>query len=154
MLRTLIVFAVASFSSSAFAQSSLGITGAEFTFGQVQDESGTAQTSVAATVDMAVTDYHGFQGDLRFSDTNFGALGSLGAHIYLAPRPGQKYGLFATISDVDGRAATWGAIGAEGQFSWDEDWVVGARAGLGAGDAAGLDFIFGGVSIAHSFRQI
>lgn len=150
MFRTLMVVVVVGFSSTAFAQSSLGITGAEFTFGQMQDESGNAQGSVTANVNVAVTEFHGFQGGLSFADTEFGAVGTLETRLYMTPHSGQKYGLFATISDVDGRAFTWGSIGAEGQFLWADDSVFGVRAGLGAANTGGLDYIFGGISIARA----
>ena len=153
MFRTLVVIAVSSFSSMAFAQSSLGITGAQVSLGQIQDESGSAQTEVVASINTAITSVHGLQTDLSFADTEGGAIGSLGAHLYLAPREGQKYGLFATLSDVDGRAMTWATLGAEGQLSWGLDTVIEMRAGLGVADTSGLDFIFGGVSVAHNVTQ-
>ena len=50
-----------------YAQSSLGVTGADLSFGVEQDEQGDAQGRVSALVDVAITANHGTQGDLTFN---------------------------------------------------------------------------------------
>ena len=148
-MRTLLFVALTSFSFPAFAQSSLGISGAELSWGVVEDEAGDYRGDGRAIVDVAVTQYHGFQGDLAFTDAPDGWVGTVAAHAYMTPKEGQKYGLFAALSDVDGRAMLYGSIGAEGMLSLGENTSVEARAGMGWADAEGLDYIFGGAALAH-----
>ena len=133
------------------AQSSLGIKGSELAFGFQQDEAGSAQTQSTFSVDVAVTDVHGLQGDIAFEDTEYGLIGSVGAHLYMTPREGQRYGLFAALSDVDGRSMTWASVGAEGMLSLSETTVVEGRLGMGVSDVDGLDYVFAGGSISREF---
>ena len=150
-MRTLLMVLLVSVSGPALAQSSLGITGASFSLGATEDEAGTFQLEgAAAVVDVAITSVHGFQGDLSFADTVGGGIGTVGAHVYMSPVNGQKYGLFATLSDVDGKSMLWGAVGAEGMRAMGENTVAEVRGGFGYADEGGLDFIFGGVSLAHA----
>lgn len=149
-MRTLLFLCLMSFSVPAFAQSSLGITGAAFSLGMVEDEGGEYRGQASAVVDVAITDVHGFQGDLGFSDSLSGTIGTVATHLYMAPREGQKYGLFAALSDVDGRSMLYGSFGAEGMLSLGDSTVVEARGGLGWADVDGLDYIFGGLSIAQA----
>ncbi len=149
-MRTLLFVLLVSFSFPAFAQSSLGITGATLYLGAIQDEAGDAQATAAFQLDVAITEFHGFQGDLAVSDTTSGLIGTSAAHLYMTPVSGQKYGLFAALSDVDGRAMIYGSVGAEGMLSWGDDTLVEGRAGMGWADVDGLDYIFAGASVAHS----
>ena len=150
MIRVLVTAAAVFAATHASAQSSLGIQSTTLGFGGIQDEAGDFQTDANISVDVAITSFHGLQGDLRFSDTANGLIGQLGAHLYMTPRPGQKYGVFATLSDVDGRSMAWGALGIEGMLSLGLDTALEARTGLGVADEGGLDFIFAGVSLAHA----
>ena len=150
-MRTLLLFVLTSFSFPAFAQNSLGISGAELSWGVVEDEAGDYRGDGRAVVDVAVTEYHGFQGDLAFSDADGGWVGTVAAHAYMTPKPGQKYGLFAALSDVDGRAMLYGSLGAEAMLSLGSNTSVEGRAGMGWADTDGLDYIFGGVAMAHQF---
>lgn len=152
-MRTLLFVLVTSFSFPAYAQSSLGITGATFSLGVAEDEGGDLRGDGSAVVDVAITDVHGFQGDLRFGDTTSGAIGTLSTHLYMTPKEGQKYGLFAALSDVDGRSMLYGSFGAEGMLSLGDNTVLEGRGGLGWADTDGLDYIFGGVSIAQSLSE-
>ncbi|MDA9865342.1 hypothetical protein N9C96_01560 [bacterium] len=149
-MRTLLLVLLTSFSFPAYAQSSLGITGAAFSLGVIEDESGKARGDASGSVSVAITEYHGFQGDLRFSDTASGTIGTIATHLYMTPIPGQKYGLFAALSDVDGRSMLYGSIGAEAMLSLGESTAIEARGGLGLADQDGLDYIFGGLSVAQS----
>ena len=132
-----------------YAQSSLGVTGADLSFGVEQDEQGDAQGRVSALVDVAITANHGVQGDLTFYDTRAGSVGTLTGHLYLQPKPGQKYGLFASMSDVDGHAMLWGSLGAEGIFQIGKATSIEGRIAPGAADVGGLDYIFAGAALAH-----
>lgn len=136
--------------SSVWAQSSLGISGASLDVGSTEDEAGTRQSHVASSVDVRITANHGLQGDMAFAGTATGTIGQLAGHLYMAPRPGQKYGLFLSLSDVDGRALSWISLGAEGMLSLGESTVLEGRLGLGAADGNSRDYIFSGVSIAHA----
>lgn len=150
-MRTLLFVLLASVSGPALAQSSLGITGASFSLGVTEDESGEFQLEgAAAVVDVAITSVHGFQGDLSFADTVSGGIGTVGAHLYMSPVNGQKYGLFGTLSDVDGRSMLWGTVGAEGMLSLGANTVAEVRGGFGYADENGLDFIFAGAGVAHA----
>ncbi len=151
MQRLLAIAAATLFALPASAQSSLGIQGATLSLGAAQDEAGDAQPHASAMLDVAITSVHGLQGELAFEDTANGVIGHMGAHLYMAPRPGQKYGLFATLSDVDGRSMAWGTLGIEGMLSLGDETVLQGRTGLGVSDVDGLDFIFAGVAVAHAF---
>ena len=148
-MRTLLFAIFTSFSVPVYAQSSLGITGASFSLGATQDEAGDLRWGGLGAVDVAVTEHHGFQGDVALTDTASGVVGTLAAHLYMTPKEGQKYGLFAALSDVDGRAMMYGSVGAEGMLSLGLDTSAEARAGVGWADVDGLDYIFAGVSVAH-----
>lgn len=148
-MRTLLCVILTSFSVPAFAQNSLGISGVELSWGVIEDETGDYRGDGRAVVDVAITEYHGFQGDLAFSDTATGGIGTVATHLYMTPKDGQKYGLFAALSDVDGRSMIYGSLGAEGMLSLGESTTLEGRAGMGWADADGLDYIFGGVALAQ-----
>ena len=132
------------------AQGSLGITGASLSVGVIEDEAGATQVEGAAVVDVAITDVHGFQGDLVFADTASGAVGALGAHLYMAPRRGQKYGLFATLGDIDGRALTYVSLGAEGMLALNSRTTLEGQAGIGAANDGNLDYIFASLALSRA----
>jgi len=152
-MRALFFVLFSCFTVPAFAQSSLGVTGAVFTLGNVEDEGGDYRRDASARVDAAITDVHGFQADLRFSDALGGVVGTTVAHIYMTPKTGQKYGLFAALSDVDGRSMLYGSLGAEGMFSLGESTAVELRAGMGWADVGGLDYVFAGLSVAQGLTS-
>lgn len=149
-MRTLFLIFLTSVSFPAFAQSSLGVTGAAFSLGMVEDEGGVLRGDASAMVDVAITGYHGFQGDIEFSDAQSGIIGTVATHLYMTPKENQKYGLFAVLSDVDGRSMLYGSVGAEGMFSLGESTVVEGRGGLGWADVNGMDYVFGGLSVVQS----
>lgn len=139
--------------TSATAQSSLGIQGMDLQFGMVEDENSKAQSDVRSRLDVAITDVHGFQGDIAFADTSSGLIGQLGAHLFMAPKQGQKYGVFASLSDVDGRMMTWGSIGVEGMLALSETTTIEGRAGMGISDVDSLDYIFGDIALSRSLFE-
>ncbi|MEM6386689.1 MAG: hypothetical protein AAF718_10675 [Pseudomonadota bacterium] len=148
-MRTLLLVVFTSLSFPAFAQSSLGISGLELSLGMVEDEDGEHRGAVRSALTVDVTEFHGFQGDVAFTDTDTGTIGTVAAHFYMTPKQGQKYGLFGAISDVDGRSMFYGSLGAEGMISLGLDTNVEGRAGMGWADTDGLDFIFAGAALAH-----
>ncbi|MEO1238900.1 MAG: hypothetical protein AAFW64_04405 [Pseudomonadota bacterium] len=131
-------------SSAASAQSSLGVTGAELSFGGFSQTGGTTSFDAEIVLDVAVTEAHGLQGELAWIETNSGAVGRIGAHIYMTPIAGQKYGLFGVIGDVNGRELTYAVVGIEGMFEVSDDLALGGYVGAGVGSADGLDVIFAG----------
>jgi len=133
------------FASGASAQSSLGVTGIEAGLGGFSQSGGGASFQGAITLDVAVTEAHGLQGDLAWVETGRGAVGRIGAHAYMTPLAGRKYGLFGMVGDLNGRSLTYGALGIEGMFEVSDRAALGGYTGLGLGSADGLDLIFAGV---------
>ena len=150
MFRSVIACVVFGFGFPVWAQDSLGIAGATLELGSAEDEAGARRAGMASSVDVRITGVHGLQGDLSFTDTATGTLGRVGAHLYMAPAPGRKYGLFVSLSDMDGRSMTWASAGAEGMLELSGRTIVEGRLGLGAADGNALDFIFGSLSMAHA----
>lgn len=148
-MRTLLSVLLTTFCVPAFAGSSLGVTGAAFSLGMAGDEGGVLRGEERASLDVAITGVHGFQGDLSFSDTMTGGIGTAAAHLYMAPAHGRKYGLFAALSDIDGRSMMYGSVGAEGMFSMGEATTLEVQGGVGWSDTNGLDYVFAGGAVAH-----
>jgi len=139
--------------SAAMAQTSLGITGASAPLGYSQTETGDPELEAAlAVITTQITQYHGLQTGLSFVDTPHGGIGTIDAHLYMTPRPGMKYGLFATLADVDGRALRWGTLGAEAMASLTPRTTAAVRTGIGYSDD-GLDFVFAGADIAQALTE-
>ncbi len=148
MFRPLAIAAVVLISAvPALAQSSLGLTGGELRLGYSDLDGASGFVSLKA--DVAVTEFHGLQGDLHLSDTVSGTIGTLAAHAYLTPHEGQKYGLFTFVGDVGGRSATYGGGGIEGLFALSPQTAVEARAGLGLTHRTGFDFLFAEIGLSH-----
>lgn len=148
MYRISLAAAVAALAAApALAQSSLGLTGVDLRLG-LSDTSG-SPAFAEASVDVAITGYHGLQSDFWVSDTASGTIAGVAGHLYMTPRPGQKYGLFAFVGDADGRSATYGGGGIEAMFDLGRSTTVEARAGLGLTHRTGFDFIFGSAALHH-----
>lgn len=128
----------------AFAQSGLGVVGAHATLGAMDGDA-----FVGAKIDVAVTEFHGLQGDLHFADEPGGTFGILAGHAYMTPAPGQKYGLFATLGDVDGHSRSYGVTGVEGLFAVGNATSFELRTGLGASQPDGIDLIFAEAGIVQ-----
>ena len=124
----------------------LGVTGAEFGLGAgaIFPDEGAARFSAHASLDVAVTAHHGLQGDLSLEGLDGTQVGRIGAHLYMLPRAGQKYGLFATLADLDDREFTYATAGAEGIFDLGRGVGLEARGGLGIATGDSLDFVFAG----------
>ncbi|MEM9710105.1 MAG: hypothetical protein AAF871_15095 [Pseudomonadota bacterium] len=141
------------FVNGASAQSSLGVTGVEIGAGGVSGRDGGTSFSADLTIDVAVTEYHGLQGDLAWINTGSEDLGRLAGHLYMVPRPGHKYGLYAALGDVNDRSLTYGVAGIEGMFEVNDRSALGGFLGLGMGSEDGLDVIFGGLEGTYRFSS-
>ncbi len=141
------------FALPAAAQTSLGIAAGELGFG-VMSAGNDGRALAEGTLDIRVTGHHGLQFDLAVEDTAAGTLGHLAAHLYLAPAPGRRYGLFATASDLDGQSFTTGTAGVEGIVAVGARTAVEAHAGIGIAHRlsapARMDFIFAGAGLHHA----
>ncbi|MEL7104631.1 MAG: hypothetical protein AAGM21_01835 [Pseudomonadota bacterium] len=139
--------------SAANAQSSLGVTGAEFSFSGFSQSTGGTSFDAEIILDVAVTQAHGLQGDLAWIETNSGAVGRIGGHLYMTPIAGQKYGLFGVVGDANGRDLTYAAVGVEGMFEVTDALALGGYVGAGVGSADGLDVIFAGVEGTYALSD-
>lgn len=135
--------------TSAIAQSSIGMKGASFSFAGVALDNSDTSYEGDVMLDIAVTEYHGLQGDLSFYDTDSGMVGRIGGHAYLEPGEGRKYGLFGTYGDLDGASYSYIQAGIEGMWSLGERTTLEARAGMGMAEGD-LDYIFGGAAIHYA----
>ncbi|MEL7025812.1 MAG: hypothetical protein AAGO57_01095 [Pseudomonadota bacterium] len=135
--------------AGAAAESSLGVTGLEVGVAGISPSDGGSSISADITLDVAVSEFHGIQGELAWIETPNGAVGRVGGHLYMEPRLGQKYGFFATIGDVNDRALTYAAGGVEGMFELSDSFALGGYAGAGMGSQDGLDVIFGGLEATY-----
>lgn len=139
--------------STASAQSSLGMTGIEASVGGISHAQGGASFVAGLNLDVAVTQHHGLQGDLAWVETPGGAVGRVAGHLYMTPMAGQRYGVFAVVGDVNDRALTYGAAGIEGMFELTDRTALGGYAGAGMGSDDGLDVIFAGLEATHVFTD-
>lgn len=137
---------------TAMAQTSLGFTGGELALGTVSFD-GTEHGFVEGWADVAITAAHGIQIDFALQEHPQGMLGTVAAHLYMTPHEGQKYGVFATVSDLDGEGFTAATVGLEGLFALTDTTAVGVHGGIGLADrisgADGFDFVFAGGSLTH-----
>ena len=148
-LKYLVSFCVAGLMATpSLAQSSLGISALDLRFGY-EDAYEQRSVGLSGSIDVAITEYHGFQGDVDYLDGAGGAIGRVGAHLYMSPEPVYKYGLFAFAGDVDGAEMFYGAVGAEGMIALTETTTIEMRAGAGMADQNGLDFVFGGLGVTQ-----
>ncbi len=152
-LCAVLVFCVTSVASAASAQSSLGVTGFEASAGAIAHNDGGAAFNAGLSMELAVTEHHGLQGNLSWVETSGGAVGRVAGHFYMTPMAGQKYGVFAVVGDVNDRALTYGAAGIEGMFEVSDQTALGGYAGAGIGSHDGLDVIFAGIEATHVFSD-
>lgn len=135
-----------SFALPVVAGPGLGMTGAELRL--TADDDGRLEAGALVT-DTAVTEYHGLQLDFALGDTGGGTKGTAALHAYMTPAEGQKYGLFASVTDFDGRSATYGALGAEGRFALSPETALELRGGLGVTHRTGFDFLFASADLSR-----
>lgn len=137
----------------AAAQSSLGVTASEFTLGTGAGP-GLAGGHAQVRADTAITEFHGLQLDFAAERLDAGGLGHVAAHLYMTPHQGQKYGLFAAVSDLDGASFTAGLIGLEGRFALGRRAAFELNAGLGLAHRITaperMDFLFVGGAVDYA----
>lgn len=162
VLTTLFTVLAATAANAAIAEAPLGITAAEFRLGAVQQDTGAAQASLGdikstdewhpslgfAAVNVAITQHHGFQGDALLEDGPDGAIGRVAGHLFMTPKTGQKYGVFAMLADVDGESVTYGTGGVEGILSFGGTSIE-VRGGIGMATAKDLDWITIGTRVSR-----
>lgn len=142
----------ATLTTPALAQSSLGFTQAEARLGAVSVE-GDSYAAGTLSIDFAITGHHGLQFDLGLADQKTGVLGSIDGHLYMAPGPGRKYGLFGHIADLDGVDATTLAAGAEAMLELGTNTRAEAQAGIGIRNPGSFDFIFVQGALDHALSD-
>ncbi len=133
----------------AQSSSPLGFSWAEAEIGLSSFRSDDPRGFARLTGDFAVTEALGFQLDLSLRDFSGGMLGQIDSHLYLMPGDRNKYGLFLSLADVDGREATIGMAGVEGIFAITETTRIGARGGIGYARPGSIDFIAASLGVDH-----
>ncbi|MCB6177472.1 hypothetical protein LHP98_04920 [Rhodobacter sp. Har01] len=123
---------------------SLGLTWATISAGVDGDE----QPFASLSGDWKIGSAHGLQFGLGFADRPDGALLSVDAHLYLMPKPGRKYGFYASVADIDGRSVTTVEGGVAGMLALGDRTVVQARAGAGMSNAD-LDWLTVSAGLSH-----
>lgn len=138
--------------TAADAQSSLGIHAGGLTLGVTATDSDSFALA-SGWLDVAITGAHGLQFGVTLENTPAGALGSLDAHLYLAPQDTAKYGFFVVASDLDGGDFTMGLLGAEGLLALGPRTTAEIRGGIGIAKRLtapdSLDFIFAGGAVTR-----
>jgi len=153
MLRTIfLITSLLMSASSGSAQSSLGIDGAELSLSQT-GAGGSLQRSFRATADVRITEFHGSQFDLGYTKYDGRALGEAMAHLYLAPKPSQKYGIFAAYSDADNSGDYAFRFGVEGMVALSPNWIIDGATGFGALNPGMFDFLYAGLGIEHRLNS-
>jgi hypothetical protein len=139
-------------SATSGAADSLGFRFADLSVGAVGSDASVAARA-HATADFAITDSHGLQLDL--SATGYGSefLGQIDGHLYMMPTPNAKYGLFASLADMDGREATIGQIGVEAMFALSARTELHGRAGIGMANPGNIDFIAISLGASHALSD-
>lgn len=102
----------------------------------------TGAMRVDGTVAVAITPYHHIQGDLGVVKYDWSWWGVIGAHLYMSPGPRVKYGLFASISDINDFSFYEINAGAELGWAPTERSYVQARIGMGWVVPGGNDYLF------------
>lgn len=160
LLRSLpLAPALALFNGRADAQSSLGVQGfsGDLAYGIMDD--GRTTSRGLANLDVAITGVHGLQLDFGLLDTGTVTLGQIGTHIYMRPRQTQKYGLFATLSDVDEFSVQYMNAGLEGRFGLSANTAAEFRVGLGGTTSMAAkvgsqwDYAFAGIGMLHDLTD-
>ena len=136
---------------AAFADS-LGFRFADLSVqGLASDGSTTVQAHT--TADFAITESHGLQLDLGAVGYGHEYLGQLDAHLYMMPTANAKYGLFASLADMDGREATIGQIGVEAMVALSDRTELHGRAGIGMAMPGNIDFIAVTIGASHAVND-
>ncbi|MGB0497755.1 MAG: hypothetical protein ACPGID_05405 [Rubricella sp.] len=143
--RIALVFAAwAAFATGAAADHAIGFNAGEITLGTLHaadlEQQDLAFGQIRASFN--ITEHHGFQIDVAYSDFPNYDLGHIGAHAYLMPHDRARYGLFGSFADFDDNGRTILSVGGEAMFTVGEDAVVEMQLGIGNSEPDSLDFIF------------
>lgn len=124
------------FGGPALAQSSVGVTGATFDAALAD-----GSTDLGLRLDTAISRHHGLQLGLGLADDTVQPRGSLSGHLYLMPDDGSRYGLFASLTDLDNDPRHYAEIGAELWIGLSDRLSVSGAAAMGAANFEELDWI-------------
>lgn len=138
--------------TSPAAADSLGFRFADLSAGLADDGTITsAQARISA--DFAITDNHGLQLDFGAVGYSGEYLGQIDAHLYMMPTQAAKYGVFASLADVDGREATIAMAGIEAMFALSERTELHGRAGIGMALPGNIDFITASLGASYALND-
>jgi hypothetical protein len=136
--------------STASAQSSLGLN---FVEAELTAASGASGGAARITGDYRITGAHGVQMDLSATDEPGGFLGRIDGHLYMMPTEDSKYGLMASLADIDGRSGTIGMAGVEGMLRLDARMVIEARAVAGLAQPGSVDFVAADAGVTRQIGE-
>jgi len=139
--KTLLTLLAFGLSSPSLADSGLGFENGALSFSGQKSASRT-QLDGALQMDHRVSNYHGLQTEVTATTYEGFWVGSIGAHLYMNPSDGAKYGLFAAYMDRNDRSDMMMSLGIEGLWNVSDTVIFGARAGLGLYQPNHVDFIF------------
>lgn len=138
-------------SPAAYADS-VGFQFADITIGGVT-HGGEVRGRAQLSGDFALTEAHGLQLDLGIVSYGHEFLGQIDAHLYMMPTEVAKYGVFASLADMDGREATIGMVGVEAMFAVSDSTDVHGRAGIGMAIPGTMDFITASLGASHAVND-
>jgi hypothetical protein len=136
----------------AFAQSSLGLSFAEASFG-LTSSAGGETLSGRLSGDWRITANHGVQLDLGLRQGSGGLVGQVDGHLYMSPREDRKYGFFVSLADLDERSGVIGMAGVEGMIEIAPGTLIEGRAGAGMAQPGGMDFITVSAGLRHALSD-
>jgi hypothetical protein len=152
-MRRALAFAVLILSATfARADSGIGVNFAEA-------EAGTSRTDAASrgtlrlTTDVLITRAHGLQLDFGLEEDPSGTIGRIDGHLYMIPQPNQKFGLFFSVTDVDGREATVAQVGIAGMLEFAPGTVLSGHASLGMVRPQKVDFVAVSARVSHALSD-
>lgn len=159
MLTRILPFLIPALLSAGMAQAqgSLGIQSLSAHIGTSTTSDHRNEVSGLAQLDVRITDVHGLQLDIGLVDHGSARIGHLAAHLYMQPNATHKYGLFATVSDVDNVSIQYMNAGIEGRIALSERTTldgrfgIGGSTGLGGGMDQQWDYVFASAAITHDF---
>ena len=138
----------------AFAQS-LGLGAGHVELGHTDMDQGPDQLDGRLLMDFTISAHHGIEARAALEDTVLGTAGTVAGVAYMRPTNGLRYGLFGSLSDLDGEAASWGYVGAAGIWAVSDGISLGAHGAIGrrvTGPRAGgrlsePDTLMGGIDL-------
>jgi len=140
---------------------SLGLGAGFVELGQTEPEHGEARQSGRILMDFTISAHHGIEASAALEETPLGTTGTLTGVAYMRPTNGLRYGLFGSLSDLDGEAASWGYVGAAGIWALSDRLSLGAHGAIGrrvTGPRAGgrliePDTLMGGIDLSAALSD-